>query len=284
MFLKIFGVIGLFVVAGVLLYLYKTPIQQARDIEDPKDRLEIENQFRATWAQIFVGIILLLSLIFTWAELNNSRKFSIETLKISQDRQITERFSKAIENLGSKTLDARLGGIYALERVARDSEKDHWQVMEVLTAFVRTNAPLKEELTLSGAIHLHKEKEKLDLSIAPCRTDIQAILTVLGRRVRDREEDQRLNLVKTNLRKAHFEDARLERADFEEAQLEFAHFDGAHLDGADFNDADLRGARDLLPEQLCKVETLYGADLDKDLRKKIEDKCRHLLENPKDNK
>jgi hypothetical protein len=35
----------------------------------------------------------------------------------------------------------RLGGIYALERIARDSESDHWAVMEVLTAFVREQPP-----------------------------------------------------------------------------------------------------------------------------------------------
>jgi len=54
---------------------------------------------------------------------------------------VTDRFIKAIEQLGSKELDARIGGIYALERVARDSEKDHRTVMEVLTAFIREHSP-----------------------------------------------------------------------------------------------------------------------------------------------
>ena len=38
----------------------------------------------------------------------------------------------------------RLGGIYALERIARDSEKDHGPIMEVLTAYVREKAPRKK--------------------------------------------------------------------------------------------------------------------------------------------
>ncbi len=38
-------------------------------------------------------------------------------------------------------LEVRLGGIYALERIARDSPKDHWTIMEVLTAYVRENSP-----------------------------------------------------------------------------------------------------------------------------------------------
>ncbi|WP_062294251.1 hypothetical protein [Nostoc piscinale] len=39
----------------------------------------------------------------------------------------------------------RLGAIYTLERIAKDSAKDHWTIMEVLTAFVRENAPRKLE-------------------------------------------------------------------------------------------------------------------------------------------
>jgi hypothetical protein len=59
--------------------------------------------------------------------------------------QITDRFGKAVGQLGSAELDVRLGGIYALERIARDSADDHPQVMEVLTAFVRVHAPLREQ-------------------------------------------------------------------------------------------------------------------------------------------
>ena len=33
-----------------------------------------------------------------------------------------------------------IGGIYALERIARDSAKDHPTVMEVLTAFIREHS------------------------------------------------------------------------------------------------------------------------------------------------
>ena len=57
-----------------------------------------------------------------------------ETLETTQQRQITERFTKAIEQLGDKErLMVCLGGIYALERIVQDdSESHHWAVMEVL--------------------------------------------------------------------------------------------------------------------------------------------------------
>ena len=50
---------------------------------------------------------------------------------------MTDRYTKAIEQLGSDKLDVRIGGIYALERIARDSARDHPAVMEVLTTFIR---------------------------------------------------------------------------------------------------------------------------------------------------
>jgi hypothetical protein len=50
---------------------------------------------------------------------------------------VTDRYTKAIEQHGSDKLDVRIGSIYALERIARDSARDHPTVMEVLTAFIR---------------------------------------------------------------------------------------------------------------------------------------------------
>ena len=66
-----------------------------------------------------------------------------------EEKLVTERFSKAVELLASGDLTARLGGIYALERIAKDSEKDYWQVMEVLTAFVRDNVQIEKGAALS---------------------------------------------------------------------------------------------------------------------------------------
>jgi hypothetical protein len=70
---------------------------------------------------------------------------------------LTERFTRAVEQLGNKeSLTIRLGGIYALERIAQDSERDHWTVMEVLCSFVRTVAERQAE-----AERQVKTKEKL---------------------------------------------------------------------------------------------------------------------------
>lgn len=55
-----------------------------------------------------------------------------------KEGQVTERFSKAVEHLSDARLAVRLGGIYALERISKDSPiKDFWTIIEILTAFVR---------------------------------------------------------------------------------------------------------------------------------------------------
>ena len=64
----------------------------------------------------------------------------VPALELTEQGQVTDRYTKAIEQLGSDKLDVRIGGIYALERVARDSAKDHPTVMEVLTAFIREHS------------------------------------------------------------------------------------------------------------------------------------------------
>ena len=82
------------------------------------------------------GLFAAGALVFTARNFSLSRR----TFELTEQGQVTDRFTKAIEQLGSDKLDVRLGGIYALERIARDSAKDHPTVMEVLTAFIREHS------------------------------------------------------------------------------------------------------------------------------------------------
>jgi hypothetical protein len=132
-------------------FLWKLPKRQVEGIDDEKDRLTVESGFRQpliqivqTVVQIVGGTALLGGLYFTAQTLRTSNKtlqVNQKTLETTQQGQITERFSRAIEQLGNNNLAIRLGGIYALERIARDSAYDHWTVVEVLTAYVREHAP-----------------------------------------------------------------------------------------------------------------------------------------------
>src|SRR5258708_5589645 len=91
------------------------------DPDKPNDRIRLENELRTTLVQILGGLFVLLGLIFAYQNLMTLR-----------DGQITDRFTKAVDQLGSKDFSIRLGGILSLERIARESERDHRGVMEML--------------------------------------------------------------------------------------------------------------------------------------------------------
>ena len=121
-------VVGGCLVVLALIWLPKW--QAARPELTPQARFEVENDARKTLAEIVGGAALLMGLYFTWS-----------SLEVSREGQVTERFTKAIDQLGNKdSLAVRVGGVYALERIARDSERDHGPIVEILTAFVRENA------------------------------------------------------------------------------------------------------------------------------------------------
>src|SRR5688500_14186935 len=65
-----------------------------------EERAALVNEYRRTWAQIIGGFGLLLGLYFTWRR-----------VEIAQDQQVTERFTRAIDQLGAtddKTREPRL--------------------------------------------------------------------------------------------------------------------------------------------------------------------------------
>ncbi len=51
-----------------------------------------------------------------------------EQTRADIQRRVSESFSKAAEQLGSDKLAVRLGGIYTLERILRESWPDYWPV------------------------------------------------------------------------------------------------------------------------------------------------------------
>jgi hypothetical protein len=161
---RVVRVVGLVV---VLLFLVLFVLDWYVAPTNPSERKDLI----LTVAQILGGTALLSGLYFTW-----------RTLQVNREGQITERFTRAIEQLGathndnSKNLELRLGGIYALERIARESEEDHWSIMEVLTAYVRQHAPWPPEEAQQV-----EEDAAEDPALA---ADIQAIMTVIGRRTR----------------------------------------------------------------------------------------------------
>ena len=199
-------------------------------IENPQQRIAIQNELIKTVAQILGGIFLVSGVYFTW-----------QNLQLTRDGQITDRFNQAIEHIGSDRLEIRLGGVYALARIARTSERDHWPAMQVLCARLR-------------------EATKDSANGAPLPSEAQAILDVLRTRAHHFEAAEQLldftgaNLAGADLSGCHFagarfKDAKLQKTNLSRASLARASFAGAHL-----VEASLRGAD-------CSEANFLAADL-----------------------
>ena len=182
-------------------------------------------------------------------------------------------------------LEVRLGAIYALERIAQDSDRDHVRIMEILCAYIRENAPASgardhslgdwpdwPENADDGTLQRRAEeldKRRADLNAwvsdlryaANPRTDIQAALDVIGRRIprqieiekatktRGSQIGYRLDLRGTNLQAVDLTDL-----DFARSMLAGSRLDGAILERTVLDEADLHSAR------LCAAN-LRGARL-----------------------
>lgn len=162
--------------------------------------------------------------------LDETRQANAEIRRANENTHVRELYATAIGLLSSPTVDGRLGGIYALERVATDSPADQRTVVDVLSAFIREHT--RPSATSDGAA---------------LATDVQAALTVLGR-LPMRPKGPRADLSGTRLTRANLADAWLPWADLRgarlvEATLVDARLGWANLAEASLERADLTGAR-----------------------------------------
>ncbi len=220
-------VLVLAAVATVISVVFVLPPRMvAKDRESlatAEKRLKAENDIRATLVQSLGGAALISGLYISY-----------RTLRANREGQITERFTRAIDQLGHDgRIDVRVGGIYALERIARASQEDHGPIMEVLAAFLRHHALWSPD---SEPIDPQKWR-----SPPP---DVQAAASVLGRRslLYEGASEGHPILVGVDLRFANLRDAHLERFDLRDAHLEGATLRGAHLDSACLLMAHFQGA------------------------------------------
>jgi hypothetical protein len=183
-------------------------------------------------------------------------------VRISREGQVTERFTRAVDQLGAEHLDVRLGGLYALERIARDSAGDRSTIAEVLTAYIRQRAPWPPSQPGQYRVDWPLEQQPDLRTRAP---DVQAALTVLGRGQfpkpvrREAVSADRLDLRDVDLRKADLGGASLQGAELHNANLQGAYLRGANLQAAQLFGANLQMAR--LHNANLREADLGGADL-----------------------
>src|SRR6266567_126662 len=127
------------VVAGIVLiprFLY--PPLSATDLHgvgNAQARIELQqaqfrlaNDARSSILQSCVGLLVVIGAAATWWQVH-----------VSRESQITERFTRAVDQLGRENVNVRIGGIYALERIAKNSAADRDPIQFLLGAYVRNN-------------------------------------------------------------------------------------------------------------------------------------------------
>jgi uncharacterized protein YjbI with pentapeptide repeats len=232
-------------------------------LSDPKARADVEDNFRKTIGQFIGGAAVLFGAWVAYLQFSQQQQTSqqqfLQQQQASRDLLISNQVAKGFEQLGQLGNDKvvlRLGGIYALEGVMNTSKQYHQPVLETLSAFVRDGTQ-----TATGD--------------GPPATDIQAALTVIGRRLHAELSDPAVRLglgdavegvdlanahiPKADLLGAYLNGARLSGADLSGAYLSGADLRGANLSGANLSGADLIEAR-LIAANLSGAK-LSGADL-----------------------
>jgi hypothetical protein len=105
------------------------------------------------WIAILVtalpGLAALVAVAFTYVSVKateNQVQIARQGQNTAEQGQITDRYNAAITNLGSRSIDIRLGGIYALQRLMQDS--------------LATSPPSSRYCAPSFAIKLHHEQSR----------------------------------------------------------------------------------------------------------------------------
>lgn len=215
--------------------------------------------------------------------------FTAQSLRATEQGQLTDRFTKAIDQLGTpgpEHLWVRVGGIFALERIAIDSPRDQHTIVEVLSAFIHNASPRPDPTTVcpktpadieAAFVVLTRRKiarEKHDPILIDlrdtCLAGIRAtgadlsLISLVGSDLHDADLPK-VHGDLVGLSKVRLTNANLYKADVSGTQG-FAHTDltGARLDAAKIGQIDLTAVKlvnaDLTGADLSYV-ALIGVDL-----------------------
>lgn len=164
--------------------------------------------------------------------------------QLSRDEDRSTRYTQAIEQLGHEKAAVRLGGIYALGRLAGQSPSDVEMISNVLCAYVR-EPHLPDEALPEGVGSDHAEGGSGHPTYAQVeknrRSDILAAMQLIGSPPLS-EVGTRRNLRGADLRGYQLGGLDLHATDFHDANLVGAYLLGSDLRDCWFADTDLRGS------------------------------------------
>ncbi|MBW4692082.1 MAG: pentapeptide repeat-containing protein [Lyngbya sp. HA4199-MV5] len=216
----------------------KLPVDPKDYLAIKRDLITLQNTLNSSVFQLISGLFFFVTAYTAWLNFVASEK-----------KQVSERFGKAIDQLGNGGLGVRVGGIFALEQIAQSSPEEHWVVMEVLTSYVRDQSLKgKSVFKPNSEEENHLEESNIQAVLRNIRaelaisvtTDIQAALTVICRRNSSQDPKGKvIDLSFCDLRGADLKNAKLSNADLRGTKLSGANLEGANLSCAKLQGTDL---------------------------------------------
>ncbi|MFD5899821.1 pentapeptide repeat-containing protein [Streptomyces sp. NPDC060366] len=182
----------------------------------------------------------LVVIVFSWQSIKQVE----DEHALTRKGQVTDRYNTAVGDIGEDSLEIRLSGIYALQRIMEESPHDQPSIINILSAYIRNHAkePKPEPIIPEGPT-----------------SDIQAALTALGNRDPSYDSTARIDLHGAYLARANLEGAYLGGAHMDDVNLSVAMLDRVNLSGASLDRVNLSGAR--LERANLSGASLYFADL-----------------------
>ena len=180
-----------------------------------------------------------------------------QSLRMQTD---TGAFTKSVELLASNSAPTRQGGIYVLEKIAKDNPERRSTIMKIMTSYIRGETyrifhkQLRKETNLTEEELVEKLVEKL--AKEPMPSDIEAAIEVIRERQTDNDESLKNNekRSKSNFRfdlsNAYIFNANLGgnsdkfsnflKTNFSNSKMVQCRFDRSDLSGSSFVSSDLR--------------------------------------------
>jgi hypothetical protein len=116
------GVAAVAVMAIVFIPAHAVP--EAPKAVD-RDRLAAQAAIRGTILQTLAGLVVIVGLGFT-----------ARSVYLSRETHLTDRLAKAVDQLGSDKPEVRVGGVYALQRLAGNSRVDRTVIADILSGYL----------------------------------------------------------------------------------------------------------------------------------------------------
>ena len=118
------------------------------------------------------GVVAIILAVWRSRVAERQANTALRQSKTAEGGLLNERYQKGADMLGNKVISVRLGGIYALRRLAEQHPQEyHIQIMQLFCAFAR-------HPTTDEASELHVEGDMYPR----LREDVQAVMTAIGGR------------------------------------------------------------------------------------------------------